>query len=147
MDKATEVSVLLREREEKIAQLEQHREIEKANVNQQAAEQIAQLQQSMEVIKIIHEANISAKNMQIKELQEAMEKYKDVPNVDEFVKEALELNSILSKQKYLLCQRMSHVTPYLITSDQLTDKEIDQRTGFNDLNTKIYEYIEWKEIE
>lgn len=30
------------------------------------------------------------------------------------------------------------------TSDQLIDKEIDQRTEFNDLNTKIYDYIEWK---
>lgn len=33
----------------------------------------------------------------------------------------------------------------MITSDQLTDKEIVQRTKFNDLNTKIYDYIEWQE--
>ena len=42
---------------------------------------------------------------------------------------------------------MSHVTPYMITNDQLTDKEIDQITKFNDLNTKISEYIEWQETE
>jgi len=42
---------------------------------------------------------------------------------------------------------MSHVTPYMITNDQLTDKEIDQITKFNDLNTKISEYIEWQESE
>jgi len=76
-----------------------------------------------------------------------MKKYKDVPTLDEFIKEALELNSLLSKQQDLFFQRMSHVTPYLITSDQLTDKAIDQRTGFNDLNTKIYEFFEWKENE
>ena len=40
MDKSNEVSILLREREEKIAQLEQQLQIEKANVNQQVVEQI-----------------------------------------------------------------------------------------------------------
>lgn len=42
---------------------------------------------------------------------------------------------------------MSHVTPYIVNSDQLTDKAIDQRIGFNDLNIRISEYIEWKEIK
>jgi len=136
MDKATELSILLREREEKITQLEQHLQIEKTNVNQQATEQIAQLHQNMEVLKIIHEANIFAKNMQIQELQEAMEKYEDVPHVDEFIREALELHSLLSKQQEQFCERMSHIAPYLITSDQLTDKVIRQRTEFNDVNTR-----------
>jgi len=56
-------------------------------VNQQATEQITQLQQNMEVLKISHEADISVKNMQIQELQESMEKYRDVPIVNEFIKE------------------------------------------------------------
>ena len=41
----------------------------------------------MEVLKISHEADISVKNMQIQELQESMEKYRDVPIVNEFIKE------------------------------------------------------------
>jgi len=116
-------------------------------VNKQAIEQIVYLQQSMEVLRIIHEAYFSTKNAKIKELQEAIAKYKYIPIVDEFIKEALELNSILSKQQNLFYQRMSHITPYMITSDQLIDKEIDQRTKFNDLNTKISDYIEWQESE
>ena len=51
----------------------------------------------MEVLNISHEGNISVKNMQVQELQEAMEKYEDVPTVEEFIKESLELNSLLSK--------------------------------------------------
>lgn len=98
----------------------------------------------MEVLNICHEADISANNMQIQELQEAMMKYKYVPTIDEFIKDSLELNSILSKQQDLFCQKMSHITPYLDTNDQLTEKEIDQRTEFNDLNTKISDYIGWK---
>ena len=42
---------------------------------------------------------------------------------------------------------MPHIAPYLITSDQLTDKAIDQRTEFTDLNTRISEFIKWKETE
>ena len=51
----------------------------------------------MEVLKISHEADISAKNMQLPNLQQAMEIYKDVPTIEEFIKEALELNSLLLK--------------------------------------------------
>lgn len=64
-------------------------------MNQQTTEQITQLQQNMEVLKISHEEEIFAKNMKIQEFQEAMEKYEDVAIVIEFIKEALELNSLL----------------------------------------------------
>jgi len=43
MDKAIEVSTLLKEREERITQLEQELKIEKASANKQAAKQLAQL--------------------------------------------------------------------------------------------------------
>lgn len=43
MDKATEISILLREREERISQLEQQMEIKKTNVNKEAIDQIVQL--------------------------------------------------------------------------------------------------------
>lgn len=73
-----------------------------------------------------------------------MAKYEDVPIVEEFIKEALELNSLLLKQQEQFFQKMSHIAPYLITSDQLMDKLIDQRTEFTDLNTSISEFIECK---
>ena len=139
--------LLLKEKEEKIAHLEQQIETKKASVNRQAAEQLAQLQQSMEVLKISHEADISAKNMQLQDLYQAMEKYKDVPTVEEFIKEALELNSLSLKQEEQFCQKMSHIAPYLITSDQLTDKANDQIIELNDLNTRISKFIELQEIE
>ena len=85
--------------------------------------------------------------MQLQELQQAMEIYKDVPTTEEFIKEALELNSLLGKQQDYFCQKMSQITPYLTTSDRITDKEIDQRTEFTDLNTRISEFIELQEIE
>ena len=120
-----------------------HIQFIKANVNKQAAEQLDQLQQSMEALKISHEADISARNMQLQELQQAMERYKDVPTIEEFIKEALELNSLLMKQREHFYQNISHITPYLITSNQLIDKMINQRTEFTDFNTRISKFIEW----
>jgi len=79
----------------------------------------------MEILKISHENDISAKNMQLQEMQQSMERYKDVPTTEEFIKKALELNSLLVKQQGYFCQKMSHITPYLTTSDQLTDKAIN----------------------
>lgn len=81
--------------------------------------------------------------MQLQEMQQSMEKYKDVPITEEFIKQALELNSLLVKQQEYFYQKMSDITPYLTTSDQLTDKAINQRTKFNDLNTRISNFIEW----
>ena len=61
MEKATEVSTLLREKEKRISQLEQPLEAEKEIVTREAVEQLAKLQKDMEVLKIIHEANILTK--------------------------------------------------------------------------------------
>ena len=66
-------------------------------MNRQTTDQLAQLQQSLEVLKISHEVDISAKNMQLQDLQQSMEIYKDVPTIEEFIKEVLELNSFLLK--------------------------------------------------
>ena len=42
---------------------------------------------------------------------------------------------------------MSHIAPYLITSDQWTDKTIYERIEFNDLHTRISDFIEWQETK
>lgn len=44
-------------------------------------------------------------------------------------------------------QKLSYITPYLITNNWLTDRAIDRRTEFNDFNTKISKFIEWQESE
>ena len=42
---------------------------------------------------------------------------------------------------------MSDIIPHLEISEQLTNTVIGQRIEFNELNTKIFDYIEWKESE
>ena len=101
----------------------------------------------MEVLKINHENNLSNKDTLIKELRENLIKYEDIPTVQEFIKESLTLNALLSKQQNLFILQMSNIVPHLEISEQLTNIVIDQRIEFNELNTKISDYIEWKYLE
>ena len=101
----------------------------------------------MEILKISHENDLSIKNTLIKELREDLTKYEGIPTAEEFIKEALALNSLLSKQQNLSILQMSNIVPHLEISEQLTNIVIDQRIEFNELNTKIYDYIEWQDLE
>ena len=57
------------------------------------------------------------------------------------------LNSLLSKQQYLFVLQISGIVPHLEISEQLTNTVIDQGIEFNELNTKIFDYIEWQDSE
>ena len=52
----------------------------------------------MEVLKNSHESDFSNKDTLIKELREDLTKYEGIPTAKEFIKEALALNALLSKQ-------------------------------------------------
>ena len=86
---------------------------------------LSQLQKDMEAMKRRYGADITAKDLQICEIQEFITRYKDIPSKDEFIKEALELNSKLSIQQGLFFQKMFIISPYLETSEQLTNQVID----------------------
>jgi len=68
-------------------------------------------------MQIQHQATPTEKDTQI---QAMLEKYKDSPQIDQFVKEALNLNAQLMQQKELLCQEILQVNPYCEISDKLT---------------------------
>ena len=101
----------------------------------------------MEVLKISHKNDLSSKNTLIKELREELTKYEGIPTVEEFIKETLALNALLSKQQNLFILQMSNIIPRLEISEQLNNTIIDQRIEFNELNTKISDYIEWQDSE
>ena len=43
--------------------------------------------------------------------------------------------------------QISNTIPHLEISEQLTNKVIDQRIEFNEINIKISNYIEWQDTE
>lgn len=53
----------------------------------------------------------------------------------------------MSKQKPLFLQHISNIIPHLNTSEKLTDIIIDKRIEFNELNSKISDYIEWQDSD
>lgn len=59
------------------------------------------LQESMDQLKIQQQNEISSKDTEIHQLEFSLEKLKDNPNIDEFRKEALELNTLLAQQQVI----------------------------------------------
>jgi len=70
--------------------LEQQLAQEKSN--QQVELQVAQLQQEFEHMQIQHQASLAERDARIQAMKD---KYKDNPQIDEFIEEALSLNSQL----------------------------------------------------
>lgn len=98
IDKATDVKIFLKEKENKILLLEQHLQQEKSN--EQAKSQLAKLQQQFKHMKIKHQANLAEKEAYI---QGIIDMHKDDPKIDQFITRVLGLNSKLMHQKELLC--------------------------------------------
>ena len=71
----------------------------------------------MEVIKISHENDLSRKDTLIKDLRKNLIEYEGIPTVKEFIKEALALNALLSKQQNLFILQMWDIIPHLEISE------------------------------
>ena len=74
--------------------------LEKEKSNQQAKLQIAKLQREFEQMQIKDQASLVENEAQIQELTN---KYKESPNIDQFIIEVLSPNSQLMHQKEILC--------------------------------------------
>lgn len=70
-------------------------------------------------------------------------KFKDNPQIDESIHEALSLNSQLMQQKEALFQKISQIIPYYETSDKLTNQVIDMRLEYDEIHKMISEFITW----
>jgi len=72
-----------------------------------------------------------------------MEQFKDNPKVQEFIKEALEINNFLSQQLTQRCQKISLIHPLYIKTNALIDQSVNSRLEFEDVDDKITGYISW----
>lgn len=55
------------------------------------------MQQSFDSVRLQSQAELNVKDIEISQLRFTAYQIKDFPKVDEFIKEALEINSLLSK--------------------------------------------------
>jgi len=81
------------------------------------------------------------------QLQLSIEKFKENPKVEEFIKEALVINNFLSQQLTQLCEKISLIHPLCIKTNALVDQAINSRLEFEEADDKITDYISWKNIE
>lgn len=73
------------------------------------------------------------------------DKYKDNLQLDEFIKEALSLNSQLMQQKEVLCQKFSQISPYCEINDKLTSQVVDMRLEYDKIHKRFSDFITWQE--
>ena len=86
---------MVQEKDDKIMQLQQQVDEERNNLNQKAEQQLFKFQQDIEILKISYENDLSNRDTLIKNLREDLIKYEGIPTIEEFIKEALALNSLL----------------------------------------------------
>lgn len=155
MDKASEVSNFLKEKEQavisletqvqekqqRIEQLEQelaeHKQSneqlnekflkEKQRIDQHAVQKQKELYQALKKLKTINEQLRKSKDEQIAQLSLQIERFKEFPKVEEFKSEALQINKALSTQLGLLCNNISLIPPFSEISSSMIDKSVDDR--------------------
>ena len=86
-----------------------------------------------------------AKEEQNAILQEKLQRFKDYPEVDQFKKEALESNKMLSLQLDILSQKITMVHPLCEITMSLAEKTTNSRLEFEAVDEKISGFLTWQE--
>ena len=76
-------------------------------------------------------------------MQAMVDRFKDNPQIDEFIKEAIKLNSLLIQKEEMFFQKISQINPYSETSDKLTNQVIDMRIEYDEIHKRISKFITW----
>lgn len=78
-------------------------------------------------MRLQHQVDIVEKDSQINKMQTIIDKLRDISQKKEFIKETLEINSLLSQQQHVFYQKISLINPYCEISDALTNQVVDKR--------------------
>lgn len=98
-------------------------------------------------MRLQHYERLSEKDSQIRQMQAIVDRFKDNPQEDEFIKQEIKLNSILIHQEETLCLKISEINPYFETSDKLTNQVIDIRFEYEEIHKNISGFITWLESD
>ena len=85
-------------------------------------------------MRLQHQAILSEKDSQIRQMQNMLDKCKYNPKIDEFIKEIDNLNSLLMQQKEIFFQKIEQINPYYGTSDKLKKQIIDMRFEYEEIH-------------
>ena len=65
--------------------------------------------------------------------------------MEDFIKESLEINTLLLKKQAMFCQNLSIINPLCVKSDSLMNQSFDLRVTFNDIDDKISGFLTWQD--
>lgn len=101
--------MLLKQKEAIVLELERLLNEEKSNSNEQIKENMAQFQKDFESLKRQHQIEINEKQAW---METTMIRIQIQPQLEKFIKEALDINAKLKKKEEVFCHQASMIDSY-----------------------------------
>ena len=175
IDKASEVSLLLKTRDQDILllqtqlsearqkaeqaelqlltqqqtnnQLTQQLQEERQRIDQSAVQKQKELSEALAQLKTANEQMLKMKDEQIAQISAQLEKTKNLPQVAEFRAEAVQINKALLTQIKLLCQQIAQAEPLCDLTTTLSNKSANAIADFEQADETVTNYLEWQSTE
>ena len=109
VDKATEVRILLKQKEAKVQELEYLLSEEKTKSIEQIKIRTNQFHEDIKNLKLKSQIELNEKKAH---LERAMAELQSQPQLEQFIKEALDVNNMLKKEQEIFCHQASMVDSY-----------------------------------
>ena len=134
----------MKQKEAKVQESEQLLNQEKAKSIEQIKISITQFHENIENLKLKYQTELNEKQAH---LEIAMNKLQSQPQLEKFIKEALDVNTMLKKEQEMFCHQASMIDSYC-DSNKITIQQIAiQKLECERLENKIEEHIQWQILD
>ena len=175
IDKASEVSLLLKnkdqeifalqaelvETKQKVAQAEeqllaqqqennqltQQLQAKRQKIDQGVIQKQKELSEALENLRVANEQMMKTKDEQIAQMSSQLEKMKGASQVKEFKTEALLINNALIAQVRLLCQQMDQAESLCELTTTVNQQVEKARTELDQADEAITSYLDWQDTD
>ena len=175
IDKASEVSLLLKTKDQEIFalqaelaeaqnkaaqaeeqllaqqqvnnQLTQQLQTEKQRIDQSAIQKQKELSEALAQLKAANEQMMKTKDEQIAQLSAQLEEIKGTQKVEEFRAEASQINNALISQIRLLCQQIAQAEPLCELTTAISQQIEKARNELDQAEETITAYLDWQDTD
>ena len=141
MDKASEVSNLLKEKDQVIASLQTQLLEAQQKADSAAIQKQKESSEALAKLKTMNEQMVKAKDEQIAQLTVQVEKVKNLPQPASFREEAIQINKTLITQIKLLCHQIAQVERLCEMTTSLINKSIDARQDLEQADETLIDFL------
>ena len=144
MDKASEVSNLLKEKDQAIASLQTQLLEAQQKADSEAIQKQKELSEALAKLKAMNEQMVKTKDEQIAQLTAQVEKFKSLPQPANFREEAIQINKALITQIRLLCHEIAQVEPLCDITTSIINKSVDARQDLEQADETLTDFLTWQ---